>query len=305
MISLLFSIDLSKEFIVQNLINALSLGSLYALIALGMALIFGIMRLVNFAHGELLMVGGYALVLLAGAPWPVLLLATLVIVLFFSLAMERVAFRPVRNANPSTLLVTSFAVSFFLQNSAMLIFGPLPKTTNISDTLIQSWKIGFVYVGKLNALTVAVTFVLLTLLGFFLVRTSLGVQMRAAAEDFGMARLLGVRANTVIAVSFAIGGLLAGVAAFLLVAQTGTVTPTMGLAPVLVGFVAIVLGGMGSLQGAMLGGFLLGLISVTLQAYLPLALRSYRDAFTYGIVLVVVLVRPRGIIVARTERQRV
>jgi branched-chain amino acid transport system permease protein len=302
---LLLSIDLSKEFIVQNLINAISLGSLYALIALGMALIFGIMRLVNFAHGELLMVGGYALVLLAGPPWPILLLATLVIVLLFAVAMERVAFRPVRNASAPTLLVTSFAVSFFLQNSAMLIFGPLPKTTNISNTLIQSWKIGFVYVARLNVLTVGLTLVLLTLLGLFLGRTTIGVQMRAAAEDFGMARLLGVRANTVIAVSFAIGGLLAGVASFLLVAQTGTVTPTMGLAPVLVGFVAIVLGGMGSLQGAVVGGFLLGLISVTLQAYLPLTLRSYRDAFTYGIVLVVILVLPRGIIVARSERQRV
>jgi branched-chain amino acid transport system permease protein len=302
---LLLSIDLSKEFLIQNLVNAISVGSLYALIALGMALIFGIMRLVNFAHGELLMASGYGLVLFAGPPWPVLLLATLVISLVFAVAMERVAFRPVRNADASTLLVTSFAVSFFLQNSAMLIFGPLPKTTNVSNALIQSWQIGFVYVAKLNALTVALTFGLLTLLALFLGRTATGVQMRAAAEDFGMARLLGVRANTVIAVSFAIGGLLAGVAAFLLVAQTGAVTPQMGLAPVLVGFVAIVLGGMGSLQGAVLGGFLLGLISVALQAYLPLALRSYRDAFTYGIVLTVILLRPQGLIVSRRERQRV
>jgi branched-chain amino acid transport system permease protein len=302
---LLLSIDLSRDYLLQNLINALALGSLYALIALGMALIFGIMRLVNFAHGELLMVGGYALVLVAGPPWPVLLLATLVIVLLFAVGMERVAFRPVRNASASTLLVTSFAVSFFLQNSAMLIFGPLPKTTNISTTLIQSWTVGTIYIAKVNVLTVVLTFVLLTLLGFFLARTTIGVQMRAAAEDFGMARLLGVRANTVIAASFAIGGLLAGVASFLLVAQTGAVYPQMGLAPVLVGFVAIVLGGMGSLQGAVLGGFLLGLISTTLQAYLPFALRSYRDAFTYGIVLVVILVRPQGIIVAGRERQRV
>jgi branched-chain amino acid transport system permease protein len=297
--------NLSRDFLLQNLINALALGSLYALIALGMALIFGIMRLVNFAHGELLMVGGYALVFLAGPPWPVLLLATLVIVLLFAVGMERVAFRPVRNASASTLLVTSFAVSFFLQNSAMLIFGPLPKTTNISTTLIESWTVGAIYISKLSVLTVALTLVLLTLLGLFLAKTTIGVQMRAAAEDFGMARLLGVRANTVIATSFAIGGLLAGVASFLLVAQTGAVTPQMGLAPVLVGFVSIVLGGMGSLQGAVLGGFLLGLISVTLQAYLPYTLASYRDAFTYGIVLVVILVRPQGIIVARRERQRV
>jgi len=305
MTALLLSIDLSKDFLLQNLVNAISLGSLYALIALGMALIFGIMRLVNFAHGDLLMVGGYALVLLAGPPWPVLLLATLAICALFALGMERIAFRPVRNASASTLLVTSFAVSYFLENGAQLIFSPLPKTTNISNTLIQSWQVGAIYIAKLNALTVALTLVLLALLGLFLGRTTIGVQMRAAAEDFGMARLLGVRANTVIAMSFAIGGLLAGVASFLLVAQTGAVFPTMGLAPVLVGFVAIVLGGMGSLQGAVVGGFLLGLISVTLQAYLPLTLRSYRDAFTYGIVLLVILLRPQGLIVARRERQRV
>ena len=305
MIGLLLSINLSRDFIIQNLINAISLGSFYALIALGMALIFGIMRLVNFAHGELLMVSGYGLVLLGGRTWPVLLLAACMISLLFAVAMERVAFRSVRNADPSTLLVTSFAVSYFLENAAMLIFGPLPKTTNVSTTLIQSWQIGSVYVSKLNALTVALTFVLLTLLALFLGRTATGVQMRAAAEDFGMARLLGVRANRVIAVSFAIGGLLAGVAAFLLVAETGTITPNMGLGPVLVGFVAIVLGGMGSLGGAVIGGFLLGLISVTLQAYLPFTLSSYRDAFTYGLVLLVILVRPQGLIVSRRERQRV
>jgi branched-chain amino acid transport system permease protein len=304
MTGLLLSIDLSRNFLLQNLVNAISLGSLYALIALGMALTFGIMRLVNFAHGELLMVGGYALALFAGPTWPVLLLMTLAISMFFALAMERIAFRPVRNADASTLLVTSFAVSYFLENGAMLIFGPLPKSTNISNSLLQSWQVGAIYIGKLNALTVALTLILLALLGLFLARTSIGVQMRAAAEDFGMARFLGVRANTVIAVSFAIAGLLAGVASFLLVAQTGAVFPQMGLQPVLVGFVAIVLGGMGSLQGAVVGGFLLGLISVALQAYLPLALRSYRDVFTYTIVLAVILIRPQGLIVARRERQR-
>ena len=303
--TLVGSLDFSKQFIVQNLINALSLGSFYALIALGMAVIFGIMRLVNFAHGELLMASGYGLVLLAGPPWPILLVGAIAIVVVCALAMERAAFRPVREASPATLLVTSFAVSFLLQNSAMLIFGPLPMTTNVSNALIQSWQIGFVSVEKRDVLTIVLTFTLLTLLGIFLARTRLGVEMRAAAEDFGMARLLGVRANRVIAASFAIGGVLAGVAGFLLVAQTGTVTPTMGLGPVLIGFVAIVLGGMGSLPGAVLGGFLLGIITVTLQAYLPLQLSFYRDAFVYGSVIAVILVRPQGLIVPRTAKTRV
>jgi branched-chain amino acid transport system permease protein len=295
----------TKEFIVQNLINAISLGSFYALIALGMAVIFGIMRLVNFAHGELLMVGGYALVLFAGPPWPVMLVVTILVVIGFALAMERAAFRPVREASPATLLVTSFAVSFLLQNTAQLVMGPLPKTTNVSNTLIQSWKVGFVFIAKRDVLTIIVTFTLLVLLGLFLARTRLGVEMRAAAEDFRMARLLGVRANRVIAASFAIAGVLAGVASFLLVAQTGTVTPTMGLGPVLVGFVAIVLGGMGSLRGAVIGGFLLGVITVTLQAYLPINLNFYRDAFVYGTVIAVIPIRPQGIIVPRSARTRI
>lgn len=291
--------------VIQNIINALSLGSLYALIALGMALIFGIMRLVNFAHGELLTVGGYFLVLAAGPPWPVLLLASLVVVAVFALGMERVAFRPVRNADAATLLVTSFAVSFFIQNLAMLIFGPLPRTTTVSQELIKSWSIGDVSIARRDVLTMVATAVLLTLLGMFLTRTRLGVQMRAAAEDFRMARLLGVRVNKVIASAFAISGGVAAVAAFVLVSQTGTVSPTMGLQPVLVGFVAMVLGGMGSLRGAVLGGFVLGFVTVALQSYLPLELRFYRDAFAYTAVILLLLLRPQGLIVARSTTQRV
>jgi branched-chain amino acid transport system permease protein len=291
--------------VIQNLINAISLGSLYALIALGMALIFGIMRLVNFAHGELLTVGGYFLVLAAGPPWPVLLLASLVVVAVFALGMERVAFRPIRKADPATLLVTSFAVSFFIQNLAMLVFGPLPRTTTVSQALIKSWSIGDISVARRDALTVVATAVLLAGLGLFLTRTRLGVQMRAAAEDFSMARLLGVRVNKVIATAFAISGMVAAVAAFVLVSQTGTVSPTMGLQPVLVGFVAMVLGGMGSLRGAVLGGFVLGFVTVALQSYLPLELRFYRDAFAYAAVILLLLVRPHGLIVARSTTQRV
>jgi branched-chain amino acid transport system permease protein len=263
------------------------------------------MRLVNFAHGELLTVGGYFLVLAAGPPWPVLLVASAVVVAVFALGMERIAFRPVRKADAPTLLVTSFAVSFFIQNLAMLIFGPLPKTTTVSQELIKSWTIGDVSIARRDVLTVVATALLLAGLGFFLTRTRLGVQMRAAAEDFSMARLLGVRVNTVIASAFAISGMVAAVAAFVLVSQTGTVSPTMGLQPVLVGFVAMVLGGMGSLRGAVLGGFVLGFVTVALQSYLPLELRFYRDAFAYTAVILLLLVRPQGLIVARSTTQRV
>ena len=291
--------------LIQNLIDALSFGALYALFALGIALIFGIMGLINFAHGELIMAGGYALVVLGHPGWPLLILATFAIVVVLALGVERIAFRPVRGADPITLLVTSFAVSYLLQNLAQVIFGTVPRSTNLSSNLASSFSIDGVYIAKLDVVTLVVTAVLLVALTLFLGRTRLGVQMRAAAEDFRMARVLGVNANRVVATAFAISGILAATASILLVAQTGVVTSTIGSSPVLVAFIATVLGGIGSLRGAVLGGFILGIITVALQAYLPLELRYYRDAFAYGAVIAMLLVRPQGLVVAKTIITRV
>jgi branched-chain amino acid transport system permease protein len=288
----------------QSLVNAASLGSLYALFALGLALIFGVMQLVNFAHGELVMVGGYALVLMADRSWPVLILATVAIVIEFALGMERLAFRPVRGASPATLLVTSFALSYLLQNLAILIFGSQAKSASIWAKLSESFSIGFLQIGWLTVVTIGVTMALLLILWRFM-KTRIGVQMRAAAEDFRTARILGVRANTVIATSFAWSGLLAAVAAILLITQTGLTQPDIGVNVILVAFVATVLGGMGSLPGAVLGGYLFGTMSVLLQTYLPLELRYYRDAFAYAAVICLLLVRPQGLIVTKTARSRV
>ena len=273
----------------QHVIDAITYGSQFALYALGIALIFGIMGLINFAHGELIMVGAYTLVLIGHPPWPVMIAATIGVAIVFALGMERIA----------------FAVSYGLQNMAILIAGSAPKGTSVSTWLSESVQIGSVSIPKLDLVTVGVTLVLLLALGLFLQRTRMGVQMRAAAEDFRMARILGVNANTVIATAFGISGLLAGIGAYLLVAQTGEVAPDIGSNPVLYAFVATVLGGMGSLRGAVLGGYVFGAIFVGLQAYLPLELRSYRDAFAFAAVIVMLLVRPQGLIVARSTVSRV
>jgi branched-chain amino acid transport system permease protein len=291
--------------VIQNVIDALALGSLYALFALGVALIFGIMRLVNFAHGELIMVGAYAVVLVSDAPFVVKVGLALVVSVVVALLMERTAIRPVRDADPTTLLITSFAVSYLLQNLAILILGSTPKSGQVSATLSESFNIGSVSVSKLDVATVVVTLVLLVSLALFLNRTAIGVQMRASAENFRMARLLGVRADRVIATAFGISGLLAGIASVFLVAQTGTVTPTLGLSPVLFAFMATVLGGLGSLSGAVLGGFLLGGASVALQATLLLEIREYRDALLFGAVLLVLVLRPQGLVVPRTAVSRI
>jgi len=289
----------------QHVIDAITYGSQFALYALGIALIFGIMGLINFAHGELIMVGAYMIVLIGRPGWPIVLIATLAVTVVFALGMERIAFRPLRGASPPTLLIASFAVSYGLQNLAILIEGSAPKGTHLSAWLSESYQIGSISVPKLDIVTVAVTIVLLAGLGLFLQRTRMGVQMRASAEDFRMARILGVKANTVISTAFGISGLLAGVGAYLLVAQTGEVSPDVGSNPLLFAFVATVLGGIGSLRGAVVGGYVLGAIFVGLQSYLPLELRSYRDAFAFAAVIAMLLVRPQGLFVSRATMSRV
>ena len=282
--------------LLQTAVDALSLGALYALIALGIALIFGVMQLVNFAHGEIIMVGGYVLWALAGAPLAVALFAAVAMTAAIGLSMERVAFRPVRGADATTLLVTSFALSFLLQNGALVLFGGRTKAVDISPTVTESVTIGDVRITKLAIITTVTTFCLLAALVAFLRRTSIGLQMRGAAEDFVMAQLVGVRSDTVVAWAFALSGILAGVVACLYVAQTGTVGPAMGLTPVIIGVVATVIGGLGSLVGAVLGAYVLGSLTIVLQAYLPLSLARYRDAFLYLLVIGILLVRPQGLV---------
>lgn len=287
---------------VQDLVNAISLGALYALIALGISLIFGVLSLINFAYGDVIMVGGYTAFMLNGAPWWVILLGVVAATAIVSLAMERVAFRPVRGSNAATLLVTSFAVSFLLQSIVTAIWSTTAKPVTLPPFVVQSFTVDGVLIQKLSVITLVGSVVLLVAVALFLRRTSLGLQMRAAAEDFTMTRLLGVRANRVIAGAFLVAGLLAGFVAVIVVAQLGVVTPTMGLNLTLIGFVATVVGGMASVQAAAGGGFLLGFATVMLQAHLPHGAQPYRDALIYGAVIAILLVRPEGLLVRPARR---
>ena len=280
----------------QDTINAVSLGSLYALVALGIALIFGIMNLINFAHAQIIMLAGYTTLALSHVPWPVLLFVPIGVAVVCAVAMERVAFRPVRGADASTLLITSFAVSYLIENVVTLIFQSTSRAVQLPAIVTQSFIVGDVVVQKLDVMIIATTAVCFIALAVFLKRTSLGVQMRAAADDFEMARLLGVRANAVISAAFAISGILAGIVALVFVSQTGEVTPSMAVGLTLLGFVATVVGGMGSAPAAALGGFLLGVVTVLLEIFLPNQLQPYRDAFVFGSVIVILLARPQGLL---------
>jgi branched-chain amino acid transport system permease protein len=291
--------------LIQNAIDAISLGAVYALAALGIGLIFSIMRLINFAHGELIMVGGFTLYVLVGQPYLIMMLAAVIATTILALGMERVAFRPMRNANPATLLIASFAVSFLIQHVALMVFGSRAMGVNFMSGLGESVEFAGLRVPQLQIVTIVVTIALLLGLVLFFRMSRMGTQMRAAAEDFTMARLVGVRANRVIAVSFAISGVLATLVSFYLVAQTGSVSYKMGVSMVLIAFVASVVGGMGSLAGAALGGFIIGIVSVTLQAYLPADFRPYRDAFVFLLFFAFLLWRPQGLLVRKSELERV
>lgn len=293
------------SFVLQTLLDALSVGSLYALSALAIGLLFGVMRLINFAQAEFMTVAIY--VLLASAPlaFGVSALLALVAVVALALVSERIAFRPVRAADPATLLVTSFALSYFLQNALVVVFGARPLGLDVLPALTGPMTVAGLRIARLNVVTVLVTLALLAAVALLLNRTRIGVQMRAAAVDFRMARLLGVSADRVIATAFLVSGALAAVAGILFAAQTGTVSPTIGLKLAIVGFVATVIGGMGSLVGAVAGGFFVGFVSIALQALLPAELRPFRDAFVFALVIVVLSFRPGGLFRSGHGRDRV
>lgn len=292
-------------FAVQVLFDATSLGCLYALTALGIGLVFGVMRLINFAHGELISLSAYAL--LATATVSVLgsVAAAIAIGIGMALLIERVAIRPLRQSDATTLLVSSFAVSALVQKTLILFVDARPKGVDFLPGLQRQVSLFGAQLPLLQVVVIAVVSALLLLLTWFLRATRFGLEMRAAAENFRMARLLGVRANRVIAMAFGISGFLAAIVSILFVAQTGLVEPRMAVGLVNVAFVSTVIGGLGSLPGAALGGFLVGVASVLFQTFLPADVRVFREAFVFLAVILVLLVRPQGLLVGRGRMERV
>lgn len=293
------------DLFIQQLVNALSLGGIYALLALGLAVVFSIIRLINFAHGEIMTVGGYGVFfsLLLGWPIPAAIIVGISMSIIAAVAMERLAFRAMKGASVVSLLITSFAISEILKVLFQNGISARPKPIALPSELSGSYEVGGIVIGVIPTLSIAITLISLTVLTAFLRRTTTGLAMRAAAEDFDMVRLLGVRAGGVVAAAFALSGLLAGIAAVIWTAQRGSVDPLMGFFPVLKAFIATVLGGLGSLSGAVLGGFVVGAIEVFSQAFLPETLSPYRDAIVLGSVILILLVRPEGLIPpARVDR---
>jgi branched-chain amino acid transport system permease protein len=288
----------------QQIINALSLGSMYALLALGLALVFGVMGLVNFAYGELVTITGYTMYLLTlnGVPWWIAVCAGLLFATIASLLMERFAFRPLRNASFLTLLFSSFALSVIIQSVFRAVVSPRTKGIEGPALFIRAVHVGPLSVSWLSIITIAVGVACLLGLTVFM-RTSLaGIGMRAAAENFSVARLMGVKANRVIALAFVISGLLAGIAGVLWVSRSGSVDPGMGFTPILKAFIATVIGGLGSLPGAVLGGFILAAAEVFFIAVLPTSVAPFSDPFALLLVIVILYFKPNGLLAPVAER---
>lgn len=292
--------------LVQYLISSFSLGGLYALMTLGLVVVYGILRLINFAYGELVMVAGYGLLLFGNTQiaWPLVALFSVLSAIIAAVIMERVAFRPVRFGTANTMLITSFAVSTLLQNVTLLAISPRPQAVRLPSFFVESLTISGLRLRIVDIASITVSVLALVVLTILVRRTTIGIALRAAADDFTMTRLLGVRANLLISVAFAISGLLAGIVAIFWVGRSSLVEPSVGLQPVLIAFIAAVVGGMENLKGAVLGGYLLGFLTVGLQTWLPQAMLDYRNAVLFGIVIIILLIRPEGLIRPVYSRER-
>jgi len=293
-------------YFIEQTVNALSLGGTYALLALGLAVVFSILGMINFAHGALMTLTGYALVFasIEGLPFGLAAPFAVLVAMASAVVLERVAFRPVRRASGATMLLTSFAVAVLLQLGFQLFISTRPQIVPLPALLTTAVDIGDISIGVNRLISIGVAVVVLLGLNVFLRRTTIGLAMRAAAEDFDVTRLMGIHADRVIATAFALSGLLAAIAAVLWIAQRSSVDPLMGLIPVLKAFIATTMGGLGSLLGAVLGGLLLGAIEIYLAAYLPDAALPFHGAITLGLVIVVLVLRPQGLVGPSRELAR-
>lgn len=289
----------------QNLVDGLGRGSIYALLALGVAVIFGVMHLLNFAHGELITVAGYIAFWTLNDNWSWYVVAPLIIVtaIATSLVIEWLAFSRVRGASDFTLLLTSFGVHFVVSAIFLLYVSASVKNFDRPGWVADTYSIGSLNIEVFDTVVIGVTLVTLVATTWLLQRTMFGLSLRAAADDFATARLMGVNSNSVIRGAFALSGLLAGIAGVFWLMRAGSTTPSAGISPMLKGVLAALIGGLGSLRGAVLGGFALGLAEVLLRSWLPNSVASLTEGVVFLLIALLFIFRPGGLItVAHAER---
>lgn len=286
----------------NQLINGLHVGSIYALVALGYTMVYGIVKLINFAHGDIIMVGAYStlvLIAMVGLPFWLAAILSMVFCAALGVLIERIAYKPLRNQARITSLITAIGISLLLQNAAQIIFSPNPQPFPASFK-VEPLVLGDLRIGFVTLLTIGISVVLMLALQTFVRTTKMGKAMRAVSEDMGAAQLMGINVNTTVSVTFAIGSALAAIGAVLFSTAYPLISPTMGSMPGLKAFIAAVLGGIGVLPGAMLGGFLMGIVESMTKGFVSSQLA---DAVVFGILIVVLLVKPSGILGKRSNEK--
>lgn len=281
----------------QHLANGISLGSLYALIAIGYTMVYGILRLINFAHGDIVMVAAYFAFYGVGIfalPWWLSFPIAILLTAIFGIFIERTAYRPLRNVPRIQLFTSAVAVSFLLENLGIVIFGGRPEAFQRPTFMDQTLNIGGAKVVTYTFVIIGVALILFAALLYTVKYTRVGVAMRALSKDIETTGLMGVNTDRIISLAFAIGSGLAAVGGILQAIKFPQINPLMGVMPGLKAFIAAVLGGIGNITGAMIGGFLLGIAEILIVAFFP-TLAGYRDAFSFGILILLLLFRPTGI----------
>lgn len=285
------------EQLIQQIINGISLGSIYALIALGYTMVYGIIRLINFAHGEIYMLGAYigyfCMTTFKLGFLPSMLIAMAICTLL-GMAIEKIAYKPLRNATRIAVLITAIGVSLFLQYGTMFFVGAGVRTyPPMSGIMTERFEFGSMVVSMQQIIIVATTIILMTALQFIVKKTRIGKAMRAVSLDNDAAQLMGINVNTTISFTFALGSALAGAAGILVGVYYNSINPLMGTMPGLKAFIAAVLGGIGIIPGAMIGGYLIGIVEVLVSGYLN---SMYRDAVVFAILILILIVKPTGIL---------
>ena len=285
------------EFFTAQLISAVKLGSIYALVAIGYSIVYSIMGMINFAHGELLMISTFSLWLLlnAGVPFAVAVVLAVIITAVFGILIERIAYRSIRNAGESTQIITSLAVSIFLEALCQAIFNSSSKALIIPDVFSQTFKVLGVTVSVIDVVTLACTAALTVAVVLFIRHTRVGKAMRAVADNQEAANLMGINKDRIITTAFVIGSVLAAVAGILYSGKYTSFSNDMGFMLGVKAFIAAVLGGLGSLTGAVAGGYIMALLEVFFSGYLPQGIGSYQTAFTFLVLILVLLIRPNGL----------
>ncbi len=297
---------MSTSNLIQDLINGTLLGGLYALIAVGYTMVYGILRLINFAHGDILMMGVYFSFYFIAAltmPWWLGFIVGIVGAGVLGFMVERIAYRPLRSAPRISSLITAIGMSFFLESLAVVVFGGIPKSFNLYPTFFSKILIiGHTRIQVLTFFILAVTFLLMFVLIWLLYKTKIGIAMRAISVDIPTTSLMGANVDNIIGLTFIIGSMLAATSGIMWAMRYPQVQPYMGFVPGLKAFIAAVIGGIGSVPGALVGGFLLGMVEILIVGFFP-NLAGYRDAFAYVILIVLLMFRPSGIFKVYSEQK--